>query len=234
MKIVKEFSRFAEEYDKHNIIQLEVASKLTSMLDKDRYKRVIDIGCGSGSIYKNFIKNSIDVDEFIAFDFSQEMLNLHPNGLNIKKVCADFNSRYSFLKYRDGYFDIVVSASALQWSEDLSKVLQSISLISDRHYLSFFTSNTFLTLHKIAGVVSPIHSKESIIENLDRYFDYKLEVVEYRLNFSSVQDMFRYIKHSGVSGGTNQLGYCEMKRLIREYPLDYLEFEVIFVEAIKS
>jgi malonyl-CoA O-methyltransferase len=43
--------------------------------------------------------------------------------------------------------------------------------------------------------------------------------------------MFRYIKKSGVSGGKKRLGYKEMKALMKHYPLDYLEFEVLFVEA---
>jgi len=43
--------------------------------------------------------------------------------------------------------------------------------------------------------------------------------------------MFRYIKKSGVSGGEKQLNYQQMKRLMENYPLNYLEFEVLFVEA---
>ena len=234
MKIVKEFSRFAEEYQKHNRIQVEVASKLTSMLDSNRYKKVLDLGCGSGAIYENLIKNSIIVDEFIAFDFSKEMLELHPTAFNIEKICADFNNQDSFIDYKNGYFDMVISASALQWSKDLSKVLKTISLLSERFYFSFFTSKTFNTLHEIAGVTSPIYSMESILEKLNRDYNYKFEVVEYKLYFNSVLEMLRYIKRSGVSGGTNKLSYREMKRLMREYPLDYLEFEVLFVNATKS
>jgi malonyl-CoA O-methyltransferase len=43
--------------------------------------------------------------------------------------------------------------------------------------------------------------------------------------------MFRYIQKSGVGGGERKLGYKKMKRLMEEYPLDYLEFEVLFVQA---
>ncbi len=34
MEIVKEFSRFAYEYDKYNVIQKEVAKKLISLVKK--------------------------------------------------------------------------------------------------------------------------------------------------------------------------------------------------------
>jgi malonyl-CoA O-methyltransferase len=41
--------------------------------------------------------------------------------------------------------------------------------------------------------------------------------------------MFRYIKGSGVSGSRNLLSFKDMKRLMKEYPLNYLEFEVAFI-----
>jgi malonyl-CoA O-methyltransferase len=44
--------------------------------------------------------------------------------------------------------------------------------------------------------------------------------------------MFQYIKRSGVSGGEKQLGFKEIKVLMNSYPLDYLEFEVLFVNTV--
>ena len=62
-----------------------------------------------------------------------------------------------------------------------------------------------------------------------KYFDAALEVVNYRLEFESTRDMFRYIKHSGVSGSRKVLGYKQTKQLMRDYPVNYLEFEVAFI-----
>ena len=233
MKIVKEFSRFAEEYTKHNIIQEEVAKRLTLMLNNKRYLKVIDLGCGSGAVYNNFLKESIEVDIFIALDFSEEMLRLHPSASNIQKKCLDFNREESFLEYKNREFDILISASALQWSENLSLVLETISRLAKSYYFAFFTSNTFKTLHKTANIKSPIYSKEFILNALNKQFNCELEVVEYRLDFSSVHEMLRYIKRSGVSGGSGQLSYKSIKELMRDYPLNYLEFEVLFVKATK-
>jgi malonyl-CoA O-methyltransferase len=54
--------------------------------------------------------------------------------------------------------------------------------------------------------------------------------MQYKLEFDSVREMFRYIKRSGVSGNRNLLGFKEMKKLMNEYPLNYLEFEVVFIQ----
>ena len=232
MKIVKEFSRFADEYNRHNIIQSEVAVMLTSMLNKQHYTKMLDLGSGSGAVYNSLEKKQIIVKKFIALDFSDEMLNHHPSASNIQKKCLDFNQFSFFKDYNSNEFDVVISASALQWSSNLSLLLHSISHLASEYYFAFFTSNTFATLHQCSGAKSPIYSKEEIIDAL-KSTGYKFEsiVKSYRLEFISVREMFRYIKQSGVSGGTGQLTYQQMKKLMREYPLDYLEFEVLFIQA---
>jgi len=230
MKIVKEFSRFAHEYNTHNIIQSKVAKKLVSMLEKNHYSSVLDLGAGSGAVYREMIKRNIKIEKFVALDFSKEMLSLHPKSNNIQTVCSDFNNN-TFEEYEDKEFSILISASALQWSTDLSAVLNSISRLASNHYFAFFTSKTFSTLHKIADVQSPIYSKRNIIESLNNYTIDSIEEVEYHLSFDSVLEMFRYIKRSGVSGGAGVLSYKEMKSIMKNYPLDYLEFEVVFIKA---
>ncbi len=231
MKIVKEFSRFAHEYHTHNIIQSEVAKKLVSMLEKKSYLKVLDLGSGSGAVYQNMLKQHIVIDEFIAFDFSEEMISLHPIDKRVKTVCSDFNDSSSFEKYRDNEFSILISASALQWSTNLTSVLDSISRLAPEHYFAFFTAKTFATLHKVAGISSPIYSKKSIMDALSSYTIDTMEELEYRLDFDSVLEMFRYIKRSGVSGGAGVLNYREMKSIMKNYPLNYLEFEVVFIKA---
>jgi len=72
-------------------------------------------------------------------------------------------------------------------------------------------------------------SAQTIRELTDKYFDAKFEVVQYKLEFDSTREMFRYIKKSGVSASRSVLTYKEAKKLMQEYPLNYLEFEVVFI-----
>ena len=232
MKIVEAFSKFAYEYNKHNVIQKEVAKKLTLFLKRSNYAKILDLGSGDGEVYKNLRKRNIQIREFVALDFSTEMLALHPTDVFIKKICLDFNKTASFSIFKEKEFDVLISSSALQWSKDLKSIFIEISSLSSEYYFSFFTSNTFKTLHKTANIISPIYSREKIIDALDKTFIYESETVHYRLEFNSVHDMLRYIKRSGVSGGVEQLSYRQMKALMINYPLDYLEFEVLFVKVI--
>jgi len=231
MNVIDEFSRFANLYDTYNIIQMKVAIKLVSMIESEDYKSILDIGCGSGLIYKEMLKSGISFKNFIAVDFSKEMLDIHPNSTKIKKLRFDFNNRDSFIKMRKDKYSFIISSSALQWSVDLDMTLKEMSQLSNICYLSFFTSNTFSTLHNIAGVKSPIYSKETIEYIVKKYFYASFEVVSYNLEFSNIYEMLKYIKRSGVSGGNKQLNYKEMKHIIKHYPLGFLEFEVLFIKA---
>ena len=234
MKVVREFSRYAHEYSKYNVIQKDVAKRLCHLLDKKSYEKILDVGAGDGAIYENLLKQDIEFSNFMALDFSKEMLDIHPTALPIKKLCLDFNKNNFSSLFKGSEFNLIISSSALQWSSNLSSVLNEISPLADEFLFSFFTANTFKTLHNILNIDSPILKKEEILDSLDKFFEYELEVVEYKMDFESVHDMLRYIKHSGVSGGTKQLGFKQIKNFMMEYPLSYLEFEVIFVKVIKK
>jgi len=231
-KAMKEFSRFAHQYDQHNMIQAEVAKRLISGLSVNYYRNIIDLGCGSGAVYNNIQKQNISYDTFMALDSSKEMLDIHPNNAKVQKIHADFNRPKTYQEFNLKKEDVtLISASSLQWSKDLDFVFSHLSSVAREAHFAIFTSGTFHTLHLTAGIESPIYTKEQLQEAIGRYYEATFTLQSYRLEFKTVRDMFRYIKKSGVSGGEKQLSYKQVKKLMETYPLDYLEFEVLFVEA---
>ena len=228
---IGEFSRFADDYSSYNIIQRKVAAKLVSFLEEKYYESIIDIGCGSGQIYSQLLDQDIGVDRYCAMDASTQMLELHPSESFIKKQYLDFNDSQSFHSTLENSYSLLLSSSALQWSKDLDMTLSYISKMASEQYLAIFTSNTFKTLHTCVGIKSPIVTSEEIYSSIKRYFIADFEMVKYSLEFETNRDMFRYIKKSGVSGGDRKLSYTQTRKIIEKYPLDYLEFEVLFVKA---
>ena len=229
---IQEFSRYAHEYDTYNVIQAEVASSLVKQLVSSHFTTLIDMGCGSGEVYKNLEKQDVSFEHFIALDSSKEMLALHPSGDKIEKICADFNLPQTFEKIALAEDSLFLSSSALQWSTNLDYTLFEISKKVSSVYFSIFTSNTFKTLHQTAKITSPIYSPEVLKASIGKYYDATFEVKEYKLHFETVREMFKYIKKSGVSGGEQHLTYKQTKQLMERYPLGYLEFEVLFVKGV--
>jgi len=193
---------------------------------------VIDIGCGSGEVFKNFEKKSIAVEHFIAFDSANTMLDIHPTHSNISKIRVNFNEKCFLGKLPCKKTELLISSSSLQWSTDLDFTIKELSSLSDTFYGAVFTSGTFQTLHQTAKIDSPIRNTSTVKEIISKYYrDVHFELHHYRLEFSSTREMFKYIKQSGVSSGKRKLSYKQTKKLMETYPLDYLEFEVLFIEG---
>ena len=227
MKIEKEFSRFAHEYGNYNIIQEKVSQKLVEVLST-KPKKILDLGCGNGSVFKRL---NWEYDSFTAIDFSQKMLDLHPKDTKIKCQLGDFNEDTLFEELVKEKYDHVFSSSSLQWAKDLDTSLYQISQLNAPISLAIFTSNTFKELLHTAGIPSPLRSTDEVSYLLNQYFRCEIEIVNYELSFDTVEEIFTYIKKSGVSGGRNKLSYKQMKALMKSYPSKTLEFEVLFVRT---
>jgi malonyl-CoA O-methyltransferase len=225
MPVLQEFSRFAAEYSIYNSVQRRVAERIASMV-KGCPARVVDIGCGPGAVYEQL---GHAPEALMALDFSAPMLAEHPDGPGVVKVEGDFNCPETFRRIEAFAPEQVVSASSLQWSTDIAATLQRIAGLECPASIGLFTANTFRTLHATAGIESPIHSRDSILDAASCLAACTVETVQYELTFDHTAAMLRYIKRSGVSGGDSRLSIAQVRRLIAEYPLDCLEFEVVYL-----
>jgi len=223
--IKNQFSKNAKTYDDFNIIQAKVIEKLMQFII-NKPLNILDIGCGTGTLYKSI---NWELEKFVGLDFSQEMLDKHPNDSKTILLCKNFNNPESFEELKIYNFNRVVSSSSLQWADNLDSVFYNISKLNTPISFAIFTSGTFKTLHKVASINSPLRTEDEIKNLSEKYFDANFELLNYQLAFPSVRSMFQYIKKTGVSGGENKLNYKELRQLMKEYPLDYLEFEVLII-----
>ena len=224
MRVKEQFNKYANHYQNRSIIQQKGAQILVHSLPKS-LGTVIDLGCGSGRVLKLLQKHSLSYDKFYGVDFAHSMLSLHPKGDNIELLIGDFNQADTFQKLKRLNANTLLSASALQWAKDIDFSFASTARIAPFGAFFLFSSGTFQTIHKIAGVSSPIHSYSDLEKAfLKSYKPYKIEQYHFKLPFSSTLEMLRYIQESGVSGNL-MLPYKALKRVLSEYPYDYLEFE---------
>ena len=229
MTKINQFSKYAKEYKNHNIIQQIAAKSLIREL-KSKPKKILELGCGSGQVYQNI---DWDYDFYKGIDASKQMCELHPKSSKDEIVCLNFDSQEFLENIKNDKFDIVLSSSALQWSSDLSKIISSIKKISKEINACLFTSNTFKTIQNISNTTSPILSIKEIQDAFNKHYICEYEIFQYKLEFENKKDLFDYIKKSGVSG-ENSLDFKTAKKLYKEYPLNYLEFEVIFVKTVSK
>jgi malonyl-CoA O-methyltransferase len=231
--IQKEFSKYAPQYNNHNVIQQIVSKAIIRDINKidQKPKRILELGCGSGQI---FSKIDFDFEYYKAIDFSQQMCDLHPKAKNLQVQCVDFDSLAFHNMLQNEKYDLTISASALQWSKDLSKILKTLSKTTKYINMALFTSNTFKSIFAIAKQYPPILSKDEIVFSFLKYFDIDYEVINYNLQFQSKKELFDYIKKSGVSASGDFLNFATARKLYNQYMLDYLEFEVVYINNYKD
>ena len=229
MSIQNQFSKYANEYKNHNIIQQIVAKSLVREI-KNKPRRILELGCGSGQVYKHI---DWDLQFYKAIDSSKSMCQLHPKGKNIHIKCFDFDTKEFIDEIKNDNYDIVLSSSALQWSKDLSKIVKTLSEITNEINAVLFTSNTFKTIQDITNKKSPILDENTIKKSFSKYFKCEFETILYKLLFDNKKDLFDYIKKSGVSPNAS-LPFKEAKKLYEKYDLNYLEFEVIFIKTVSK
>lgn len=225
MKIKSQFSRNSLSYDEFNLIQKQAIQKLLTDI-KPKPNTILDLGCGTGSLYK-----AIDwpIARLVGVDFSPEMLEQHPRATNLECRLGDFNDDNLFAHLKKYNFERVISASSLQWANNLDATFKNIKSLNTPAAFAIFTANTFKTLFATANIPPLLRTADEVSLLAQKYFTASYEVVQYTLKFNSTHDMLRYIKKSGVSSTRNILDYKRTKQLIRDYPLDYLEFEVLFI-----
>lgn len=229
MNIQKEFSNNATSYNSNNIIQNSVIEELIKMVD-DKPSTILDIGCGRGGLFENI---NWTLNKFVGLDFAQGMIDLHPKSNIVDLHVKDFNTNNCFDDIKHITFSRVVSASALQWSKDLNNTFKQIKSLNAPVTLAIFTSNTFKTLYEVASLPPLLRSKEEIIETSKKYFNAEYKVLNYELKFSSIREMFKYMKKSGVGGARNILTISDMRKIMKNYPYDFLEYEIILIHEKK-
>ena len=226
LECVKEFSRHAHTYDANTPVQQDVARYLLSKLDS-KPKTILDLGCGSGAIFRAI---DWDISAFTGVDSSCEMCKRHPRTPYVHILNDDFDAPSLWANLNPSY-DMIISSSALQWSNNIGQVLKHISLICKEGAFAIFTDKTFQSIYTLSGLPTFLPNAQALIETCENYFTCKHEVKTFQLFFKDNLSLFRYIKASGVSGGEKKLTVSQTRALIKNYPHNYLEFEVLFIWA---
>ncbi|MGE0485068.1 MAG: malonyl-ACP O-methyltransferase BioC [Gammaproteobacteria bacterium] len=123
-RVAQHFASAAPDYEDHDALQREVATRLVERLDYVNIdvERVLDIGCGTGRLGRLITpryRHSLIVESDLAVPMLQHARSRAPRWFSRHRhVCADAER----LPFAPGRFDLVLSSLALQWCENLPEV----------------------------------------------------------------------------------------------------------------
>lgn len=221
-KIQSNFNRFAKKYDILAILQKKVAKILVESSDLaiKNSKNILDLGCGTGFIGQNILKNhDFSQKKLFQLDISEEMLKNNKNiGENITNIQGNINN----LNFEDNSFDLVISSLAFQWIDDLDAIFKKIKKIlkpNANFAFSIFLDGTLDELKKSAKSTNVNLSVNNFIdlESLKiilakNFKNPQIMVKDFILEYDDIYDLLGSMKNIGASYSSKKSSDISLKK----------------------
>ena len=127
--VANAFHTHAEQYDRHVLVQKRVVKQLAESvaLHLDRAPdHILDVGTGTGALLEQLHVRYPSV-RLTGVDIALNMCLKSRQKLGA--ACQIVNGTAEALPFKTGMFDLVVSASVLQWVSDLPAALREMSRV---------------------------------------------------------------------------------------------------------
>jgi malonyl-CoA O-methyltransferase len=209
-------------YDEHAVVQRKMAEKLADYIFAscgENYKKVLEIGCGTGFLTKHIV-NDFKIKKLLINDISPEIIGY------IEKIAPYCNFLIGDMENMvfDKKFNIVTSNAAFQWAEDLQAMINRFYHVLESDGVLAFTTfgeRNFEQITKISNrklMYKNLNELEPMLRNFEVRI-LKEEVVE--LEFSSPVDVLRHIKGIGANAMAAEFW---TKGVLKDFERKYREY----------
>lgn len=246
-RIITRFSRALDSYDCQAVAQYQISQQLTALLSLYtgmHFRRVLEIGCGTGGFTRLLKENSV-IDEWYLNDICEgsreKIARLFPGQSPLfitgNAEEADFPTG----------LDLIASASAFQWMKDPARFLQKmLSLLRPEGILAFstFAPGNLQEVRQLTGCGLDYPTADSLTKWLaDDCHLLHLQEDTIILTFDTPIDVLRHLKNTGVTATgdgswtrSRQADFC--RRYTDLYPAAdnkvTLTYRPLYVVAVKK
>ncbi len=195
--IKKRFGKSLNSYENCAIVQKEMAKKLIEKLSYKFYDNILEIGCGTGVLTKEIIKN-IGFKNYIAVDIVSDCKNY------INKISDRINFTESDIEkyYPDYNQNLVISNASLQWVEDLPEIIKKINTYLSKNGEFVFTIFGKENYREFSQFVESPLKYYDLKELKEICKDFKIIAIEDEIKmieFDSPREVLHHIKNTGVN-----------------------------------
>jgi malonyl-ACP O-methyltransferase BioC len=170
---------------------------------KCTYDKVLEIGCGTGMLSKMIVED-FGIQNLYVNDIVPEMEEVVVNLLKTMELGSlTFLAGDAETIDLPSDCDLVVSASAFQWFENLEPIFEKIEKsLSDKGFFIYnsFGAENFKEIREITGGGLEYRSYDMMKDSLSKSFKIKhSEDVVKRLYFDTPKDVLKHLSLTGVN-----------------------------------
>ena len=211
-KVRYSFGGAALTYDAAAVVQKEILERLIERVAElvGSVNSVLDLGSGTGMAI-NPLQNLLKPETYCAMDFALPMLQQAQtiSSNNFDSICADAEH----LPFTENSFDLIFSASTLQWCNDVQSVYRDCFRVLKPGGLFIFSTFGPDTLKELRACFAQIDTSEHVNTFVDmhilgdclveqRYADTVMESEKLQIHYDQPLQLLRDLK---ATGATNNL-----------------------------
>ena len=234
--IIRNFSKSACQYDEYADIQRFAANRLIDEIPKDNFRRILEIGCGTG-IYTQLLTRRFGPSRITAVDISEKMIRVARENIKAENVELETGDAEE-MAFGQGY-DLITSNSVFHWFKSIEKaVLRFSGILNTGGWLVFsaFGPSTFAELaaslkkvrkeYDLFVASRDFWGKERLESMLANFFtQISIEEVSVQREYSSLAGLLREIKYTGTQGCAARGSYVWTRGLLDAIENTYMNDE---------
>lgn len=196
-QIARHFSSRSHDYDNLAVMQKKIADRLLQLVPEREYLTILDIGCGTGYICRE-LKKRFPAAQVTGVDIASGMLKramaADPAG---NYICEDFTKMDASGKR----FDLIVSASALHWTDNTNQVLDHYHSLCGTMAYAVFTAPSLESMRLVfrrAYELAGLPYREHVLSfPAAKELPHVVESARYQQEYHSWRDALKALKTIG-------------------------------------
>ena len=225
--IAQRFAKAGQSYTEQAVIQKQISQHLSQLMQNhcpENLAHVLEIGCGSGNLTHQLVKN-FQIEQWYLNDLYPQVQRHFQDHLPIQWMIGDIETLDL-----PGDSDAIVSSSALQWINDLPKLLARChTALKAQGWLCFstFGPDNFTEIKQLTGQGLQYWSIDDWRQQLEKV---NFEVVELSqqslyMRFETPKAVLKHLKATGVTGASVQQQRWT-KQSLTEFYQCYQQFQL--------
>lgn len=209
--IKEKFQNSINFYDDNAVIQELMAKKLVSLIKKEYFKNILEIGSYSGLLTKKAVEK-FEFENYLALDIVnsyEKIKNLSPK-IKFKQIDIE---KYS----TDEKYDLILANASLQWCNNFENTIKNLKSFLTKDGVLAITTFSTDNFYEIRDSFE-ISLKYKTINELEKIFSKNAKIIQeiHTLQFQTPNDILKHLKLTGVNAiSDNHLTIIQIKKCLK-------------------